>query len=166
MDKRVVLRLIGNLEQGGFDVYVEVAEESTFQLIDAIDGQLPANPSLAIHLEEWQQSYRQLSTPTRIIVEELSIQASLPSQIAICRQRARKLQLCLEAWLKSELFHDVSTRLPGALRLDETVRVLLRTNDRRLHHLPWHSWSLLKRYPKAEFAISTSAKPFSSISQG
>ena len=151
------------MNQKGFEVLLEIAEEGSFQLIDDALGQLPPFPVLADCLKQWQQSYAQLPGQTRITLHSVTIQTALPTQIEICRQYARELQSYLNTWLKSETFREIDTCLREILSPDEPIRVLIRTNDARLHHLPWHAWEFLERRPNAEFSLSTPPKRIQSI---
>jgi CHASE2 domain-containing sensor protein len=45
--------------------------------------------------------------------------------------------------------------LRETLMPQETISVLLRTTDPRLHRLPWHVWDFIERYPHAELAIGS-----------
>lgn len=153
MSKRVGLRLDGTLE-GGFQVTLEVGEDQFLSFSD-VTGSLPAAPELVIGLTDWQQQYRQLSAPTRIALQNISIRPSSTVQLQACHQSAQTLQRHLNAWLGSPTFQSVEKLLRESIDPTEPVRILLRTTDRRLHRLPWHSWEFIDRYPQAEVALST-----------
>ena len=153
MAKRVTLRFDGTLEQG-FQVTLEIGEDQLLSFSDAI-GTLPAAPDLVTGLDEWQQHYRQLSAPTRIALQQITIRTSAAAHLQASRQLAEDLQQCFHLWLESPSFHAVETLLRESVKQSEPVRVLLRTTDRRLHRLPWHRWNFIDRYPQAEVALST-----------
>ncbi|KAM3096737.1 CHASE2 domain-containing protein [Phormidesmis sp. 146-35] len=141
------------MEQG-FQVTLEIGEEGSLSFTEAIAA-LPAIPELATCLSTWQHHYHQSAKTTRISLQRITVQAGALSQKEACRQAARELQTVFKAWLDSPLFHEVECRLREAIHLNETVRVLLRTNDRRLHHLPWQCWDFIERYTQAELAFSS-----------
>ena len=58
-------------------------------------------------------------------------------------------------WLHAASFRPLKEKLLENLSPDESIRIVLQTDDRRLWQLPWHSWDLLSRYPKAELTLST-----------
>jgi CHASE2 domain-containing sensor protein len=153
MSKRVGLRLDGTLESG-FQVTLEVGEDQFLSFSD-VTGTLPAAPELVIDLEDWQQQYRQLSGPTRIALQNISIRTNSTVQLQACHQLAEILQRDLNAWLESPTFQGVEKLLRESIDPTEPVRILLRTTDRRLHQLPWHCWEFIDRYPQAEVALST-----------
>ncbi|PZV07713.1 MAG: sensor protein Chase2 [Leptolyngbya sp.] len=152
MAKRAVLRFDGTLERG-FQVTLEIGEDRTLSFSD-VTGMLPPAPELASCLEAWQQRYRQLSAPTRISLQQITIRTGTAADLQACRQSAQALQQHLNTWLASPSFHAVEKQLRESIDPTETVRVLLRTTDLRLHRLPWHSWEFIDRYPQAEVAVS------------
>ncbi|NJP08625.1 MAG: CHASE2 domain-containing protein [Leptolyngbyaceae cyanobacterium RU_5_1] len=153
MAKRVVLRFDGKLEQG-FQTTLEIGEDGALSFSD-VTGTLPPAPELAACLNDWQQHYRQLSAPTRISLQQITVRAGSGAHLQACRQHAQDLQQHLNTWLASPSFHAVEKQLRESLELTEPVRVLLRTTDLRLHRLPWHAWEFIERYTQAEVALST-----------
>lgn len=152
MAKRVVLRLDGELEQG-FQVTLEIGDDGRLAFSD-VTGRLPPAPGLADCLAQWQQQYRQLSVPTRIALQQITIRTGPTAHLQACRQLATELQQQLHHWLESPSFHVVEKRLREAIEPSEPVRILLRTTDARLRQLPWHLWEFVEHYPQAEVALS------------
>lgn len=153
MTKRAVLRFDGDLEQG-FQVTLEIGEDRTLSFSD-VTGTLPPAPELASCLADWQQHYRQLSAPTRISLQQITVRTDAAVPLQACRQYAQALQQHLNIWLESPSFQSVEKQLRESVAPTEPLRVLLRTTDLRLHRLPWHSWDFIDRYPQAEVALST-----------
>ena len=162
MAKRVSLRFDGTLEEG-FQVALEIGEDQLLSFAD-VAGTLPSAPDLAVCLDDWQQHYRQLSMPTRIALQQITIRQGSAAHLQACRQLAEDLQQRFNTWLESPSFHAVETLLRESVERSEPVRVLLRTTDRRLHRLPWHRWAFIERYPQAEVALS--APPASAVEPG
>jgi CHASE2 domain-containing sensor protein len=92
---------------------------------------------------------------TRISLENISARPGTLSEIAQCRQLARELQQALKTWLASSQFQPIEQRLRETLTVQDSVEVLLRTNDNRIHRLPWHLWDFIERYPQAELSIGS-----------
>jgi CHASE2 domain-containing sensor protein len=153
MTKRAVLRFDGDLEQG-FQVTLEIGEDRTLSFAD-VTGSLPPAPELASCLADWQQHYRQLSAPTRIALQQITIRSDAVVHLQACRKSAQALQQHLHTWLESPSFQSVEKQLRESVDLTEPVRLLLRTTDQRLHRLPWHHWEFIERYTYAEMALST-----------
>jgi CHASE2 domain-containing sensor protein len=153
MGKRVLLRLDGNLEQG-FRTLLEIGNEGDVPSTEVM-GSLPPSTELAVCLEDWQQQYQQTLGKARISLQKISVRPNLQGQREHCRQAARKLQQAFRHWLDAPTFGGIERRLREILNLQEPVRMLLRTNDRRLHHLPWHVWEFVERYTQVEVALST-----------
>ena len=154
MSKRAVLRCDGSLEQG-FRVVLEISDRNTPVFTEAI-GLLPAAPDLLDLLNQWQQHYRQSLGVTRISLESISVQTGKLSEIQDCRTVSIALQTRLKQWLASPEFQPIEQRLRETLATQDSIEVLLRTNDNRLYRLPWHVWDFIERYPQTEVLVSSS----------
>jgi CHASE2 domain-containing sensor protein len=153
MSKRAILKLDGNLENG-FNVNLEVGEEGNIHSVED-NAHLPPSPELIQCLKEWRQNYRQLSGSTRITLQKVAVQTGTLSQLATCSQLAKDLRRYFRVWLASGSFYVVDKRIREAVSYNDLLRITLRTQDRRLHLLPWHFWDFIERYPKSEMALST-----------
>lgn len=154
MSKRAVLRCDGSLEQG-FRVILEISDRNSPVFTEAI-GSLPAAPDLLDQLTQWQQHYRQSLGITRISLESISVQTGKLSEIQECRTVSNTLQTRLKQWLASPEFQPIEQRLRETLATQDSVEVLLRTNDAQLYRLPWHVWDFIERYPQTEVLLSSS----------
>lgn len=76
------------------------------------------------------------------------------SPVNDCKESGKKLALMLNDWLKSPEFAKVDRIIGDNLNPDEEARVLICTNDKHLHKLPWNQWDLFERFPKAEPSLS------------
>lgn len=154
MDKLVVLELQGDLQTLGFRVTLEMHLEGSLHPIK-IKGHLPANPELATHLQHhWEENYRSLVSPWRIKAKKIIHNGSINQKISECRESALGLRDRLKLWLDSEAFRNIDRRLREEFNRDDTIRFLIRTEDKQLHKLPWQEWDFFERYPKAEIALS------------
>jgi CHASE2 domain-containing sensor protein len=156
MIERVILRCHGSLEQG-FEAAVEM-RGGTSQVFTEAEGSLPAATELLQLLTAWQQHYRGSIGHNRILLESVATSASTFAEGAKCRQLAKELQRSLTKWLASAQFQPIEHRLREMLQLQDPVEILLRTDDPRLHRLPWHLWDFIERYPQAELLIGSSAE--------
>ena len=155
MDKLVVLKLDGDLEQNGFRVTLEVGKDNARPDIETY-GSLPPSPDLSIHLNEWQEKYRSFTNNNngRIKPKQISYGGSINSSINECNDAATKLKKRLQNWLNSQDFRRINNILREALNRDENIRVLIRTDNQQLQQLPWHLWDFFNNYSNAEFALS------------
>ncbi|MGD1855560.1 MAG: CHASE2 domain-containing protein [Leptolyngbyaceae cyanobacterium] len=151
--KLVTLKLEGDLETKGFHVLLEIGTDGLPPDIEAI-GSLPAEPDLRQQLHQWQESYRLLDTPSRIQPLEITYVGSLHTT-ETCQQEAAKLGNQLRSWLLSESFASIDRPLREELSPADTVRLVIRTTNPDLQHLPWHLWDIVDRYPKIEIALGT-----------
>ena len=152
-EKLVTLKLEGDLETNGFHVLLEIGEDGDRPDIEAI-GSLPPNPVLLQQLQKWQESYRLLDTPSRIQPLEITYVGSLHT-VETCQQEAIKLGKRLQAWLLSDPFTPIDQPLREELNPTDTVRLVIRTTNTNLQHLPWHLWDIADRYPNIEIALGT-----------
>ncbi len=153
MTKRAILRCNGSLERG-FDVVLEIRAADA-AVITEVAGRLPPAIDLCQLLMTWQQHYLGSVGVTRISLENIGTRTSTHSEIVQCRQLAKELQQSLQSWLASAQFQPIEQRLRETLTVQDSVEVLLRTNDDRIHRLPWHLWDFIERYPRAELSIGS-----------
>jgi CHASE2 domain-containing sensor protein len=150
----VVLKFIGDFQQG-FQVMLEIGGEGDRPSIELL-GALPPHPELVDHLVQWRQLYRSLSVSnlsSRIQPQEIIYGGSV-NRLEDCRKSAAKLQHLMLQWLDSPSFRRLDQRLREALCLSASIRLLIRTPDPHLRHLPWHLWSFIEHYSKTEMALS------------
>lgn len=156
MAKLVVLKLDGNLSDSGSRVTLEIGAENSRPHRE-VSGNLPASPDLAIYLHQWQDKYRSLGIPSRIKPQEIIYDGCIKSRIEQCNESANILSDRLQIWLDSPQFRRITNTLREELNRDETIRILIRTDNRELQRLPWHLWDFFNRYSQAEFALSATA---------
>ncbi|HEY9668516.1 MAG TPA: CHAT domain-containing protein, partial [Coleofasciculaceae cyanobacterium] len=158
MGKLVVLRLDGDALEQGFRVTLAIWEgdnRSASHPVIETAGYLPPVPELATHLQHhWLHNYRCLGAPYRLEAIGINYGGSVNQRIHECIESANQLRSHLTRWLDSESFRPIDRRLREELNRDETIRFLIRTDDKHLQKLPWHLWDFIERYPKAEIALS------------
>ena len=118
-----VLKLEGDIEKG-VSVILEVATETPFSPIGfpglAKRATLPPNPTLAASLDQWQQSYQDLTQPSRstraITPHTAKTSGSLNPLVPICRAASKQLEQQFEAWLQTESFLVLEGALQGAVQ--------------------------------------------------
>jgi tetratricopeptide (TPR) repeat protein len=153
MSKVVVLKLDGDLEIGGFQASLEIANEGE-PTGRKIGRSLPPNPALAVAIDNHWKEYRSLDIPNRIKPKSIKHNSSSSSQIKAINESAENLNYLINQWLKSEQFRDIDMALREELSLSEQVRVLICTEDNYLRKFPWHLWNFVQHYSLAEVAIS------------
>lgn len=155
--KLVVLKFNGDL-QHGFQVELEIGRDGARPSTELV-GKLPPNPELAQRLSQWQQVYRSLnrdplSVNSRIQPQQIVYGGSV-NRIEDCRKSALQLQQQMVSWLESPSFLRLDRRLREALSKNESIRVLIRTQDPQLRRLPWHLWDFIERYSKSAIGLSS-----------
>ncbi len=144
----------GSFEQG-FSVTFQVGDEMAHPSTN-VTGYLPAYPELLHAYAHWQSTYTALLSTGIIAGRPLCLPKQTLPQATLddCHQAAQQLGDRLNAWLRSDSFHPILTAWLTKLQPADALRVLLQTSDPMLQKLPWHLWSVMERYPKAEIALS------------
>ncbi len=151
MQKLVVLNLDGNLTLG-VRVTLEIGSEGDRPATE-VRGDLPPKPEMVAHYDCWQSTYCSLGD-LRLTPIGISMGGSRTERLKNCRQLGDKLSKHLNSWLNCETFRPLKEKLLKQLTPDDTVRVLIKTDDIWLRRLPWHSWDFFEDYSKAEVALS------------
>jgi CHASE2 domain-containing sensor protein len=153
MSRLVVLKLSGDIEQSGFQVTLDVAQDGHYPALSE-EGELPANPELVEHLNQWRNTYTDLSDSCRAIKPyKVQVAGSIHPLVADCQDSADQLAQTFKQWLKTDSFRDLDIHLRRVLSPEDTVRVLIRSKDSYVHALPWHLWPFFDEYPNAEVAM-------------
>ncbi|MEM9904317.1 MAG: CHASE2 domain-containing protein [Cyanobacteria bacterium P01_D01_bin.44] len=150
-EKLVTLKVEGDLQTAGFHVLLEIGAEGARPEVEAI-GSLPPNPPLLQQLQKWQQGYRLLDTSARIQPKQIVYVGSLHA-VEACRQAAEGLDQLFRDWLASPSLVAIDRHLREELRPSDAIRIVIRTTNPHLQHLPWHLWDVVDRYPHAEVAL-------------
>ncbi len=155
--KLVVLKCNGDL-QHGLQLMLEIGRDGARPSTELV-GELPPNPELAQHLLQWQQIYRSLSSDTLSINSRIQPQKIVyggsVNRLNDCRRSAFQLQQQMTHWLESSSFLRLELRLREALSPNESIRVLIRSQDPQLRRLPWYLWDFIERYSKSEIGLSS-----------
>lgn len=151
MQKLVVLKLDGDLVEG-VRVTLEIGAEGD-RAVTEVRGNLPPKPDMITNYNDWQSTYRSLGD-LRLTPIGISIGDSSTEQLQNCRFLGDELSKHLNSWLNSDTFRSLKEKLLKQLTADDTVRVLIKTDDIWLRRLPWHLWDFFEDYSKAEVALS------------
>ncbi|MEM9219304.1 MAG: CHASE2 domain-containing protein [Cyanobacteria bacterium P01_F01_bin.150] len=151
----VTLKFNGDLQQQGFHVTLEVAQDGRYPTFSE-DGVLPPNPTLVTHLTEWQRYYADLTSSARALKPGvIQVDGFIHPLLDHCSESAKQLEKIFRQWLKTSSFQELERQLCQMLIPKNMIRVLIRSTDQQLHALPWHLWSFIEEYPNAEIAIGS-----------
>ena len=162
MNRCVILRVGEGSFETGFPVTCQFALESQPSTTEQV-GRLPANPDLVQLYQAWRSQYLQLGNPVRLDPEPDQI--TNISFIQDCVEASEHLGHALNQWLDSPGFRPIYNKLLEQLKPEHTIRILMLTDQVQLQKLPWHLWTLLERYPKAEMGFSSPMYEAPSVSQ-
>ncbi|AKG24511.1 hypothetical protein IJ00_07590 [Calothrix sp. 336/3] len=156
MGKLVVLKLgQGNLNTG-FSVTLQISSEGEHPYFES-NGQLPPAPELAVAYTQWQISYRHsLQGNLRITFPQTQVtNISKRDLFPECDRLSFQLHKQVNLWLNSPQFRPLKEQLLEKLNTEESIRILLQTEDNQLRRIPLHLWDFFERYPQAEMALSS-----------
>ncbi|NJL78682.1 MAG: CHAT domain-containing protein [Richelia sp. SM2_1_7] len=155
LGKLVVLKLgQGNLNTG-FPVTLQISLEGEHPYFES-NGELPPAPELVVAYTQWQISYRHsLQGNLRIKFPETQVtNISKRDLFKECDRLGDNLHKQVNLWLNSLQFRPLKEQLLEKLNPDESIRILLQTEDNQLRRIPLHLWDFFERYSQAEMALS------------
>ena len=170
-NNRVVLKLDGDLECQGFNVFLEIGVGGQLPQVE-VRGYLPANPQLAQQLRHhWRDRYRTIGSPyirspkssqpdtdagmTYRIKPKKSFASHRETRFVACQQSAQKLAQDFCQWLMSPEFYHLDLCLREELAKDQEIELLIRCDDGDIKKLPWHLWSFCQRYSRTEVSFGS-----------
>ncbi|MFP4122623.1 MAG: substrate-binding domain-containing protein [Coleofasciculus sp.] len=148
-----------NLEHGdfsqGFQITLEIGDDSFPHRQIRTGGSLPANLQVSGNYDNWKQTYRRLETAFRrpVILDE-ETELLPPVSADECQVLFETLKGSINHWLSAEEFRRVKEQLLRELDEDEEIRVIIRTSEHNLRKLPWDAWEFFDEFPNAAVAIS------------
>jgi hypothetical protein len=153
MEKLVVLKLDGNLENG-VKVSLEIREDKVGLKVEC-SGFLPGAPSVKTAHERWQATYRKWGElSSRMLPKKLVYPGSINHFYSESKNCAISLRSHFNKWLVSESFRSIRESWLKELKREDSVRVLIKADSEQLWRLPWHLWDLIEDCPNAEAALS------------
>ncbi|HEY9877801.1 MAG TPA: CHASE2 domain-containing protein [Leptolyngbyaceae cyanobacterium] len=153
MEKLVTLKLSAGSLETGFSVILQICEKGGWPTVE-MDGALPPAPELQHTYRRWQAAYRRLGLPYRLEAKKSGFATNV-SRIEDCREVAQVLSKQFNQWLNADSFRPLQDKLLEKLDPRETIRLVVQTQQTAVQRLPWQTWHLCDRYPKAEIALST-----------
>ncbi|MFB2891600.1 CHAT domain-containing protein [Aerosakkonemataceae cyanobacterium BLCC-F50] len=127
----------------------------------SLDGKLPPFPQIPSLYTIWQSEYRHFLNPSRVegasLGKKPATQQRASHSVPDVNEKAEDLIKNLNEWLNSETFRPIKDKLQQKLKTDDTVRVIIQTEDSLLRRLPWYLWDLFANYRLAEVALSSPA---------
>jgi CHASE2 domain-containing sensor protein len=159
--KRIVLWMEGSLESG-LQVRMFVSKEGQ-DSFDNATGKLSANCELSECLNRWQTAYMKLSQAVRLSVNKVVVEEVVGSRADHCRDLGEELEAKFRKWLlHSPEFGNIEQKIREAVvRERDAIRIVINTEDKQLHRLPWHKWDFVNDHPFAEVCFGISSRPVS-----
>jgi O-acetyl-ADP-ribose deacetylase (regulator of RNase III) len=157
MGKLILFKLESGSFLNGFDVSLQICEDNPDGIthpFTTITGKLPPCKPITQHYQQWRESYRSLHQKVRLG----SPKQQITHVTNHCQISASQLKETLRNWYhcETESFGKIRETLLRELNTQESIRLLIQTNIKELHFLPWHLFfdSFLNLYNKAELAIA------------
>ncbi|MDY6939949.1 MAG: CHAT domain-containing protein [Cyanobacteriota bacterium] len=147
----------GSLLEGFPDVTIRIGLENEPSNIQA-GGSLPSAPELLYLYQRWQALYVALYTwlgwRLRITFPSDRIEPTNVSEAGL-REICEQIRLRFNEWLSSVQFAAIDRHLRTYLHPENTVRILIETDNFELRQFPWNLWDFWQDFPRAELALST-----------
>ncbi|MEO1299388.1 MAG: CHASE2 domain-containing protein, partial [Cyanobacteria bacterium J06636_16] len=152
MQKLVTLKLGEGSLETGLAATLQIGADGQRPTVE-LTGSLPPAPELQHSSQRWQTAYRRLGLSYRLEAKQTGFATNV-SHVEYCSDMAQELSDQLNAWLSHTDFQPLRDKLLEQLAPQDPIRLILQTQLATVQHLPWHSWSVCDRYPKAEIAFS------------
>lgn len=154
--KLVILKLGEGDLTTGFPVTLQISKEGELAYFES-NGKLPPALELYSAYTQWQTAYRQ-SLQGNLRIKFPATQVTNISKRELfneCDKLAINLQKYINIWLNSAEFRPLKEKLLEKLNPDESIRIILQTEDNQLRRIPLQLWDFFERYPLAEIALSS-----------
>ncbi|MEM6452681.1 MAG: CHAT domain-containing protein [Cyanobacteria bacterium P01_D01_bin.105] len=140
-------------------INLQIGEEGKLPFLDTT-ATLPSSQDVIDHYQKWQASYRQhlmaVSRPIRIQAPKNQLTNINIGQLrSELRALTQQLHHAFNGWLTDESVRPLREKLLENLNPNDSIRIVLQTDNPQLWQLPWNCWEILERYPRSELTIST-----------
>jgi uncharacterized protein YjbI with pentapeptide repeats len=156
VNKMVLLHIGTGNPLTGFAVTLQIGTEHLLRSMQFTNGRLAPMNELFDLYDQWRAAYRQcLKTTFRLDIPDTQItNVGRQDLFHDCYTIAAQLQHCLNDWLNDAEFRPIKERMLEQLAPNETIQIVIQTDDLQLRRLPFHLWDFLQRYPRAEISLS------------
>lgn len=164
--KQVVL-FLGHAMPQGIPVALQLGNEGEWPGI-SMTGWLPPIDGLITAYEQWQQTYQQIFScsvglndgyyKTRLSVPAVQVtNVSYREILQSCCCAEKVLARAVNQWFNSALFRPVKETLLAYCHPQDTIRLVLQTDDLQIQKLPLHLWDWFDRYAQAELVLGSAS---------
>ena len=160
MSSKVFLNLGSGNINIGFD-RISCRLERDGKIVVQMQGGLPGNSGLQSLYDQWQFCYEAYydnhpnvvrGNRSGIEIDNTGVTGRYSEPIF--QEDCNNLEQSMQRWLNDNLFYPIDCQLRNNLHIDENIAIFIETEDDRVHRLPWHSWSILTDFSRAEVAFS------------
>ncbi len=152
MTKLIVLKLIGDFEQG-FHAHLAIAIEGQYPTTE-VTGTLPPALHLKTQYQRWRSLYQRSVFMDRAIApQRITYDGSPAARQRDCQAAADDLTTGFNAWLAADSFRQIERHCLELLTPSEEVRVVIQSACRDVLRLPWHLWQFIDCYHNVEVAL-------------
>ncbi|NEP61933.1 MAG: CHAT domain-containing protein [Symploca sp. SIO2G7] len=159
MSELVILSLgPGNFDEGFPSVTARLGKPGNLSM--QFTGSLPPAPEIPGFYRNWQLLYQALCQSSRASppIEIVETGVTNVSE-GVFKDVCRCLENSINSWLSSEAFHKIELQLRTQLKISESVRVVIESDDEYIWRLPWQLWSFFQDYRQAEVSLSSPEYP-------
>ncbi len=137
-------------------VNVKIGNRGTTPHAAAI-GILKCEDDLMLAYRDWQIAYRQyLNSATRLdIPSQQNTNLKQTDRADKCQITSQNLKYKINDWLDSEGFKPIKELMLQELHPDESIQIVLQTDELNIRKLPFQLWNFFDKFTRAEISIAS-----------
>ncbi|MGK7942250.1 MAG: hypothetical protein AB4062_19245 [Crocosphaera sp.] len=159
MDKKIILQIIEGSFDKGFSVTVQISKQGQ-PIQSNYQGKLPKNLDIMPAYKKWQNHYyghpiihsQGIRNPRIEFLDDLTEVISEDDY----KKSYQTLKETLEKWFNSQEMRDITEHILCEVYKEESVQLIISTDNYELQQLPWKVWKLFERLPFLEPSFSPS----------
>ncbi len=156
IERVVIIKLGARDLDRNLAVNVEIGNRGMTPHAAAI-GVLKCEDDLILAYHDWQIAYRQhLNSATRLdIPSQQNTNLKQPDRSAKCQITSENLKRKINEWLDSEEFKPIKELMLQELHPDESIQLVLQTDELSIRQLPFQLWNFFDKFTHAEMSIAS-----------
>ncbi|MEB3181297.1 MAG: pentapeptide repeat-containing protein [Nostocaceae cyanobacterium] len=154
--KLVVIKLEDGDDRTGFTVTLQMGEYGSLPSIES-RVKLPYSEQIIQFYKQWRASYRRsIEANFRLTIPDSKLTNLKRNEVFNeCISAAETWKICFNNWLKSPDIWPIKEWIIENINYQESLRIIIETENEQLRCLPWNIWDLFEQYPYAEIGLSS-----------
>jgi hypothetical protein len=133
------------------DYRLQISQQ--YEVLTSKSGQIP---TLSFEeYQQWQKSYKALQINSRLEAEAAQITQYGETEVQVCHINGQKLKSSLQKWFEHPSWQEIYLTIIDITQPTSEILVVFETKDQGLKKIPWSTWDLFQKRPKAAWSISS-----------